>query len=61
MIKKTLRDEFALKYIASILASDRFDDYADEEDLMEAISKDAYLMADAMILSRGKEKTQLNG
>ena len=51
-MKKTLRDEFALQYLIAILSSDRFLDYADEEDLMGAISIDAYKMADTMIANR---------
>ncbi len=53
-MKPTLRDEIAIQFMTSILTSNRFNDYLDESNIMESISKDAYLMADKMIEVRNK-------
>lgn len=45
----TLRDEIAIQFMNAILTTDRFKDYINEDNIMESISKDAYLMADTMI------------
>jgi len=59
-MKTTLRDEIAIQFMNSILTSNRFNDYQDESDIMEAISRDAYLMADKMIEVRNQKVTHLN-
>ena len=56
---KTIRDTFAIQFMSSILSSERFADYAEEEDIMEAIAKDAYKMADKMIEAKGKTATTI--
>jgi hypothetical protein len=53
-METTLRDEIAIQFMSSILTSVRINDYLDEPNIMEAISKDAYLMADKMIEIRNK-------
>jgi len=51
--EEVLRDKIAIEFMNTILASpERFEDYADEEDLMAGISRDAYEMADKMIESK---------
>ena len=45
----SLRDEIAIQFMNAILTTDRFKDYINEDNIMESISKDAYLMADTMI------------
>jgi hypothetical protein len=55
-MKETLRDKIAIAYMQSILSSpERFEEYADEDNIMEGISRDAYLMADTMVESRKAE------
>lgn len=54
-MKPTLRDEIAIQFMTSILTSNRFNDYLDESSIMEAISRDAYLMADKMIEVRNEK------
>lgn len=51
---KTVRDTFALEFMSAILTSARFNDYIDESNIMEAIAKDAYKMADTMIEVKAK-------
>lgn len=53
-MKSTLRDEIAIQFMSSILSSVRINDYLDESNIMEAISRDTYLMADKMIEVRNK-------
>ena len=43
------RDTIALEYMKIILSTSRFNDYIEEDNIMESIANDAYLMADAMI------------
>lgn len=51
---KTIRDTIAMQFMSAILTSARFNDYIDEANIMEAIAKDAYKMADTMIEAKGK-------
>jgi hypothetical protein len=51
---KTIRDTIAMQFMSAILTSARFNDYIDEANIMEAIAKDAYKMADTMIEVKGK-------
>jgi hypothetical protein len=49
------RNTIALEYMKIILSNaERFNDYVDEDDIMGAIAKDAYLMADAMVKASKK-------
>jgi len=58
-IQNHMRDAFAIQFMSSILSSERFADYAEEEDIMEAIAKDAYKMADKMIEAKVKTATTI--
>ena len=51
---KTIRDTIAIQFMNAILTSARFNDYIDEANIMEAIAKDAYKMADTMIEVKAK-------
>lgn len=51
----TIRDNIATQFMTAILSSDRFEDYKDEEDIMEAIAKDAYKMADKMMKAKNEK------
>ena len=56
---KTIRDTIAIQFMNAILTTERFKDYADEANIMEAIAKDAYKMADTMIEVKGKSAKEL--
>jgi hypothetical protein len=44
------KDTIALEFMKIVLSNpERFNDYVEEDDIMGAIAKDAYLMADAMV------------
>ena len=51
----TIRDNIATQFMTAILSSDRFEDYKDEDDIMEAIAKDAYKMADKMMKAKNEK------
>jgi len=42
------RDKVALEFMKTVLSTDRFSDYVDDENIMASIATDAYTMADEM-------------
>ena len=56
MNKQEFIDKVALEFMKTILSTkERFEDYVDEKDIMDTISKDAYIMANKMYEQRPKK------
>lgn len=57
--KQEFLDKVALEFMKTILSTnERFHDYIQEKDIMVAISKDAYDMANKMYEHRSKSKKE---